>query len=301
VARVKYKNCKLALLKSLLLIAVAMVMVFTVFMVLTPAVAAPNDNANDNAKDRPKVTIPENAVEIAPGVFNTGQAKDVDGKTVEGLMFIHYKKGFEHKPNHPSKPNKGGGGESNCYSLTKGFNWDEAEPYVVDTTNTDGLDAGYIKSILATSMSDWNTYAKFTVFGSLDGSTTVDDYVPNLDGKNEIWFGDIESPGAIAVTYLWGVWWGNPNARYIAEYDIVYDDTDFFWIDATKTSEKKINGQIVEDFHNLSAHELGHAGGLSHPEDSCNQETMYRFASAGEIKKRDLNDGDITGIKNLYK
>ncbi len=291
----------LAPLKSLLLIAGAMVMIFTVFMVLTPAVAAPNDNANDNAKDRPKITIPENAVEVAPGVFNTGKAKDVDGKSVEGLMFIHYKKGFEHKPNHPSKPNKGVGGESNCYSFIKGFKWHVTESYVVDTTNADGLDGDYIKSILETSMSDLNTYAKFPVFGSLDESETVDDFVPNLDGKNELWFGDIQEPGAIAVAWLWGVWWGNPNARYIAEYDIIYDDTDFFWIDATTTSEMRINGQPVEDFHNLSAHELGHGGGLGHPDDSCNQETMYRFASTGEIIKRTLNAGDIAGIKNLYK
>jgi len=32
----------------------------------------------------------------------------------------------------------------------------------------------------------------------------------------------------------------------------------------------------------------------------CTEETMYRFATEGETKKRTLNTGDITGIKKLY-
>ena len=54
------------------------------------------------------------------------------------------------------------------------------------------------------------------------------------------------------------------------------------------------------DFENIAQHELGHAFGLGHPSDTCTEETMYRFASNGETKKRDLYDGDIAGIKALY-
>ncbi|MEK0349324.1 MAG: hypothetical protein QQN50_06000 [Nitrosopumilus sp.] len=39
---------------------------------------------------------------------------------------------------------------------------------------------------------------------------------------------------------------------------------------------------------------------MGHPTDDCTEETMYRFAGAGETKKRDLNTGDITGIQRLY-
>ena len=55
------------------------------------------------------------------------------------------------------------------------------------------------------------------------------------------------------------------------------------------------------DFENIAQHELGHSFGLGHPSDGCTEETMYRFASEGETKKRNLNSGDIAGIKKLYK
>ncbi len=51
------------------------------------------------------------------------------------------------------------------------------------------------------------------------------------------------------------------------------------------------------DFQNIVTHESG----MGHPSDDCTEETMYRFASLGETKKRTLNAGDIAGIKKLYK
>jgi predicted Zn-dependent protease len=55
------------------------------------------------------------------------------------------------------------------------------------------------------------------------------------------------------------------------------------------------------DFLSIAAHEVGHAAGMDHPENSCTEETMYAYAAYGETKKRDLNDGDVAGIRNLYK
>ena len=55
------------------------------------------------------------------------------------------------------------------------------------------------------------------------------------------------------------------------------------------------------DFLNIATHEAGHAAGLGHAPDTCLDETMYRFASEGEINKRDLNPGDIAGIVALYR
>ena len=54
------------------------------------------------------------------------------------------------------------------------------------------------------------------------------------------------------------------------------------------------------DFENIATHELGHSVGMGHPADECTEETMYRFASEGETKKRDLNAGDIAGVNQLY-
>jgi len=61
-ANVKYTNRKKNQLKSLLALVVAIFMIFTLTMVLTPAVAAPNDNASDKAKSNAPVTNSENHV-----------------------------------------------------------------------------------------------------------------------------------------------------------------------------------------------------------------------------------------------
>ncbi len=42
------------------------------------------------------------------------------------------------------------------------------------------------------------------------------------------------------------------------------------------------------------------AAGLGYPEDSCVEETMYRFAEVGETKKQSLAAGEIAGVGALY-
>ena len=69
----------------------------------------------------------------------------------------------------------------------------------------------------------------------------------------------------------------------------------FAWGDAD------VGGQSVMDLQNIATHELGHSAGLADLyETACNQETMYGYGTEGEIIKRDLNPGDITGIQKLY-
>jgi hypothetical protein len=55
------------------------------------------------------------------------------------------------------------------------------------------------------------------------------------------------------------------------------------------------------NFPNILTHELGHALGLEDLySSSCNEETMYGYASLGENKKASLNIGDIEGVNRLY-
>jgi hypothetical protein len=254
------------------------------------ALAAKPDFAGPQAKGR-VVELPDRAVMVSEGLYYLGEAVH-DGKVVQGYLFVKYKREFG-KP-----PWAGGGkgkGEDKCYAyLAKGAKWKETEQYVLDTTNGHGLSGNDIKSWTEAGMNEWDDQVEFNIFGSRDTGETVDGLetvVP--DGKNEIFFGSISEPGAIAMTSVWGIWGGPPRQREIVEYDMVFDEVDFEWGDAD-------GDPSVMDYWNIFTHEIGHAAGMAHPSDSCTEETMYRFSEEGETKKRDLNAGDIAGIKGLY-
>ncbi len=150
-----------------------------------------------------------------------------------------------------------------------------------------------MRSLLAGGLGKWETTASGAaifggeVAGTVDGADTS-----STDRKNEVLFGNIDTPGAIAVAIVWGVFRGPPSGRGLVEWDMVFDDVDFGW---------SLSGEAgAMDFDNIATHEIGHAAGMGHPDDSCTEETMYRYADLGETQKRDLNAGDIAGIDSLY-
>lgn len=232
-------------------------------------------------------------------VLPLGTALDPgSGKVVEGYAFIHFDK-------HPAKPGDKpgrGGGSSKCYAyLANGAKWKSAEPWVMNTSNANSLDGTTLFNTQATALLKWEDAADGTVdsvsgyniFG--DGSTTSSALVADTsspDNYNEVYFANISNSGAIAVTIVWGIFAGPPSGRELVEWDQVYDDVDYNW---SLTVE---SGKM--DFDNIASHEDGHSAGMDHPDDSCTEETMYRFGDYGEIKKRDLNAGDIAGVNALY-
>jgi len=140
----------------------------------------------------------------------------------------------------------------------------------------------------------WNTEVAFDIFGLEDESSLVDGIdTISPDGKNEFLFGPILENGVIAVTVVWGIFSGPPFVRELVEWDSIFEDIEFAW--STAGEDDKM------DFQNIATHELGHASGMGHPDDSCTEETMYRFAAEGEFIKRDLNAGDLAGIAELYE
>ncbi len=272
--------------KSVLGLLVLLVFLFAAGVAIaTPDITVPVAPSKGHAV----VTIPSHAVELAPGVFSLG-ISTVNGETVEGIAFVDYKEEFSHSPGHTATS-----GGATCYAfLAKGTKWKTTEQYILDTTNADGMSAAFVANAMEAGLNAWDDQVAFDVFGTRNLSGIVDGFdTASPDGKNEIMFGSISSPGAVAVTIVWGIFSGPIFGRKIVEFDQVYDDLDYNWGDAT------VNASLM-DLQNVAAHEIGHAGGMGHPGDGCTEETMFRFVSTGETKKRSLNSGDIAGIQKLY-
>lgn len=261
------------------------------------------------SKNDVTVTIPSHAQEISPGVFYLGTAIH-EGEIVEGYAFIHPYKAFG-KPGGCNEDGKcqgwedpdcvdcqggGGGDDSKCYGfLAREAKWKTIEPYIVNPANTEDLSSGFVTGNLALDIDKWENAAGVDILGGGDSTNDpleADEDSP--DGLNEVYFADVDYPGAIAITIVWGIWGGPPPGRKIVEWDQVYDQVDFDWSD---------NGEPDKmDFENIATHELGHSVGMGDLyETRCAEQTMYGYADYGEIKKRTLEAGDIAGVSKLYE
>lgn len=278
-------------MKKYLIFGLLVVALFAVGAVLA---AKPDFQAGQvanpvNGEVKNIVTIPAKAIEVAPNIFYLGAATE-KGETVEGYAFVGYRKGFG-KSNSVGKA----AGSSSCYGfLANGAKWKTIESYIVDPRNVSGIDETVIRNNIALNISKWENAALKNILGNettgiVDGVDTV---VP--DNKNEVYFGSIDSPGAIAMTVVWGIFSGPVQARKLVEWDQVYDENDFPW------SALGESGKM--DFENIATHELGHSVGMNDLYTSaCSEQTEYGYAIYGETKKRTLEAGDITGVKTLYK
>ncbi len=238
------------------------------------------------AREKINFKLPEKAKLIFDDVYDLGEALD-NGVKVRGLAIMHPKKFFA-KKQLQSHTNT-----SKCYTyIARGARWRTTEDYLLDPTNADAYPSDRVVNEVAAAMQTWENPITFNIFGNNIGTGVdgVDSSSP--DNKNEIFFGDIAEPGVIAVTTVWYTIFA---PRRIVEYDLMFDDPDIEWGDATTEPNKM-------DFLNIAVHEIGHGGGMGDLYKSyCSEQTMYGYATEGETKKRDLDVGDINGIKNLYK
>lgn len=236
-----------------------------------------------------KFQLPANAVQVADNIYSLGEDFDrQSGKRVEGYAIIHRKDG-----------NAGPGGAKTkataCYGfLAKDAKWKWPESWIVNPANTRGLEPTFVFSNLVFNIVKWETAASYNILG--DGTMTDIILVADTDApdnQNEVYFADLSDPNTIAVTIIWGIFGGPTFNRQLVEWDQIYDDVTYNW------SMLGESGKM--DFENIATHELGHAVGLGDLYNSnCSNETMYGYAANGEIKKRDLNAGDIAGINKLY-
>ena len=204
---------------------------------------------------------------------------------LEKIEFIHYKKDFA-KPEAAKAPKA-----PSCYKFltpTK-VRWKTLPVnYVINPTNPQGLDEGFITSTIFISAETWDASTSkelmndaYTV--NYTATYGVQNYV------NAITFGNYPTAGVIAVTTVWY----NPATKSIVEFDLMFD-TDWTWGDATVNS-------TVMDLQNIATHELGHGVGLDDIySTTCTAVTMYGYSSYGEISKRSLEQPDITGLQKMY-
>lgn len=248
------------------------------------------------------VIVPPHAIELAPGIFSLGTAQDVDGRIVEGFLFIDNRKEFARgtcNNNNICEPElgeknscsdcKNGGGEdptptSTCFStFAKGASWKDTEPYITG--------AGVNLALTEISLNTWDSEVSFNIFGIGSSGDTDGADSGSPDGKNEVMFENLGASNTIAYTIVWGVFRGPPQGRKLVEWDAVFN----LAYDWSETGEA---GKM--DYQNIATHEFGHSLGLTHPSDDCTEETMFRFAGFGETNKRSLAAGDIAGVNSLY-
>lgn len=279
----------------------ALVILFALFLVVAQVSTAvmPNQTQVVNSNSQKTLTIPSNAVEIAPNVFSIGSAFDPGtGKVVDGFMIVHKKKQSGKISGQSRKP-----GGAVCYGfLATGAKWKSVEPWLVNPANAASISGSQVLSIMQGGVSKWedatdgvvNSSSSYDVLGngSLTNTTLIADSV-SPDNVNEVYFGSIADSGTIAVTTVWGYFSGPAASRRLVEWDMVFDDVDFGW--STTGDLNKM------DLENISTHELGHAVGLADLYNaSCSDETMYGYASEGETNKQTLETGDLQGMNSLY-
>jgi hypothetical protein len=224
---------------------------------------------------------------IAGNATNAGN----DRGPLEKITFIHYRDGHIRPIGNPGKG--GSTDTSTCYGfLAKGAKWKTTEPYQINPSNTEGISESDVVNAVALSDVQWDDQVSFNIFGTSSVNYSASYNNGSFDGNNTISFGSVSSPGAIAVTNIWGYFSGPLPTRELVEWDMLLDQTDFSWGigDATKM-----------DLQNIVTHEIGHSAGMGDLYTSkCNGQTMYGYSTEGETSKRDLDVGDIKGIKALY-
>ncbi len=204
---------------------------------------------------------------------------------LEKIEFIHYKKDFV-KPEGARAPKT-----PSCYGfLTKpAVKWGTLPVnYVVNPTNSQGLDESFIGSTVFNSAETWDAATGKELMNNIFTTDRTAAYgVQNY--KNAIVFGNYPTTGVIAVT---SIWFSRTTGR-IVEFDMMFD-TDWVWGDATVNPTKM-------DLQNIAVHEFGHGVGLGDVYDSaCGAVTMYGYSNYGDIQKRTLETPDIKGLQTLY-
>ncbi len=170
-------------------------------------------------------------------------------------------------------------------TTTEGAEIKWAGPEATYEINPAGGPGGSLTAIQA-ALQTWTEAG--TAFSFIYGGTTTSTAYGTNDGINTITFGSLAS-GTLAENTQWYT----VSTGEIADSDIRFN-TDYPW------STDSAPGTY--DVQNAGTHEAGHSLSLSDLYGTADTEkTMYAYISAGETKKRTLEQDDIDGIRYLYR
>lgn len=129
---------------------------------------------------------------------------------------------------------------------------------------------------------DPQSYMDYTYMGT---TTQTEGY----DGYNVVSWDYMDGPGGVLAHC---VTWYSPSTKEIEECDITFDEYESW----------SVSGEAGKfDIQDLGTHEAGHTLLLLDLYSSAeNEETMYGYASTGEISKRTLYTGDLAGLRHIY-
>jgi hypothetical protein len=228
---------------------------------------------------------------------------------IEKLIFIHYKKGSGKPPVEVLKCEEPNSffqttaklNAPKCYTfLAPKVKWKILPVnYVINPINpVQILDENQVVSAIYNAAEEWDSHTSVEL---MNNQYTIDSATPGVrDYKNVIGFGNYSDPDVIAVTTVWY----NKATNQIVEFDMMLD-VDWVWGDAAtqcNSNETFTNSScVVMDIQNIATHEFGHAIGLGDVYNPvCSEATMYGYSDYGEVKKRTLEQPDITGLQALY-
>jgi len=196
---------------------------------------------------------------------------------LEKITFVHYAKS--------AKDSRPVDDTADIYKLMfGGIKWPKTMQYEVNSDGSD-LDEEDVMGILGTSLETWDAKTGFELFDNVLGTTTEGSN--SGDRINRVTWEDFGGPAAIAYNSFWF----NTKTKEIVESDVVFNS--YYDWSLSGESDKM-------DLQNIATHEFGHNGlnDLYMPKSA--KLTMYGYSDFGDIEKRTLGTGDISGIQALY-
>jgi hypothetical protein len=170
-----------------------------------------------------------------------------------------------------------------------GIHWasnDLPVPYYINEAGTPDIagttsEFDAVKASFQTWEDDAGSFMDYTYMGTTTRSN-------QWDGYNVVSWHSIDGPGGTLAETTYSY---NPTTQEMIEFDIVFDE-DETW---------STTGELDKfDIQNVGTHEVGHTLVLGDLGIADSEETMYRYCTTGETKKRTLDTGDIAGIRYIY-